>query len=132
MIETTTKTHSHGGGIYLSDGNIHDVEGSDPLRNLGVNIKVQEVEGKAQSDEFFERLQTVEWMFNLRDIPDKFMVKLVDIKFQKYASLLLEHVKKRGLKRGDLRLKHGIQCESYSMINFYHLITHNGLPLLRN
>ncbi|KAJ9549290.1 LOW QUALITY PROTEIN: hypothetical protein OSB04_021833 [Centaurea solstitialis] len=78
---------------------------TDPLRNLGVKIDVPEFDGKAESDVFIDRLQTVERIFDLRDIPDKYKVKLVAIKLRKYASLWWEHVKKKRAQEGRSKVR---------------------------
>ncbi|KAF5814501.1 hypothetical protein HanXRQr2_Chr03g0111741 [Helianthus annuus] len=47
----------------------------DPLRNLGIKIDVPEFDGKAEPDAFIDWLQTVERIFDLRDIPEKYKVR---------------------------------------------------------
>nr|GEW60037.1 reverse transcriptase domain-containing protein [Tanacetum cinerariifolium] len=41
----------------------------DPLRSLGLRIEIPEFEGKLQPDDFLDWIQTVERIFDLRDIP---------------------------------------------------------------
>ncbi|XP_021991808.1 uncharacterized protein LOC110888596 [Helianthus annuus] len=76
----------------------------DPLRSLGIKIEIPEFDGKMQPDEFLDWLHTVERIFDLRDIPDRFKVKLVAIKLRKYASLWWEHVKKKRSQEGRSRV----------------------------
>ncbi|KAD3337158.1 hypothetical protein E3N88_32678 [Mikania micrantha] len=54
----------------------------DYLRSMGVKIDIPEFDGRSQPDEFIDWLQTVERIFDLREIPDKYKVKLVAIKLQ--------------------------------------------------
>ncbi|XP_022011578.1 uncharacterized protein LOC110911283 [Helianthus annuus] len=78
---------------------------ADPFRNLGVKIDVPEFDGRAEPDVFIDWLQTVERIFDLRDIPDKYKVKLVAIKLRNYASLWWEHVKKKRAQEGRSKVK---------------------------
>lgn len=66
---------------------------ANPLRNLGIKIELPEFDKRAQPDEFIDRLHTMDRVFNMRDIPDRYKVKLVAIKLKKYALLWWEHVK---------------------------------------
>nr|GEZ48911.1 reverse transcriptase domain-containing protein [Tanacetum cinerariifolium] len=77
---------------------------ADPLRNLGIKIELPEFDGRAQLDEFIDWLHTVERVFDLRDIPDRYKVKQVVIKLKKYASLWWEHVKKKRAREGRSRV----------------------------
>jgi hypothetical protein len=52
------------------------------------------------ADDFIDWLQTVERVFDLREIPDAIKVKLVSIKLKKYASLWWEHLKKQRCREG--------------------------------
>ncbi|KAD5961404.1 hypothetical protein E3N88_12877 [Mikania micrantha] len=72
----------------------------DPLRALGVKVDILDFYAKAQPDEFIDCLHTVERVFDLRVIPDKYKVKLVAIKLRKYASIWWEHVKKKRAQEG--------------------------------
>ncbi|GJT11671.1 hybrid signal transduction histidine kinase M [Tanacetum coccineum] len=67
----------------------------DPIRNLGLKIEIPEFTGKVHPDDFIDWLSTVEWVFDVRDIPDKLKVKLVAIKLLQHASLWWDHVNKR-------------------------------------
>ncbi|KAJ9555026.1 hypothetical protein OSB04_009640 [Centaurea solstitialis] len=77
----------------------------DPFKNLGVKIDVPEFDGRAEPDVFIDWLQTVERIFDLRDIPDKYKVKLVAIKLRKYASLWWEHIKKKRAQEGRSKVR---------------------------
>ncbi|GJS37927.1 hypothetical protein Tco_0536309 [Tanacetum coccineum] len=43
---------------------------TDPLRSLGIRTEIPEFDGKLHPDDFLDWLQTVERIFDLRDIPD--------------------------------------------------------------
>ncbi|GJX79596.1 RNA-directed DNA polymerase [Tanacetum coccineum] len=49
---------------------------TDPLRSLGIRTEIPEFDGKLHPDDFLDWLQTVERIFDLRDIPDNVRVKL--------------------------------------------------------
>ncbi|GKA82434.1 hypothetical protein Tco_0789182 [Tanacetum coccineum] len=71
------------------------VNRDDPIRSLGLKIEILEFTGKVHPDDFIDWLSTVEWVFDVRDIPDKLKVKLVAIKLRQHASLWWDHVNKR-------------------------------------
>ena len=50
-------------------------------------VEIPEFEGKLDPDEFLEWLQTVERIFEYKEIPDDRKVKLVALRLRKYASL---------------------------------------------
>lgn len=68
---------------------------SDPLWNLGIKIEVPEFDGRNDPYVFLDWLQTVESVFDLRDVPEDVKVKLVALKLRKYASLWWENMKKK-------------------------------------
>jgi len=67
----------------------------DPLRNLGLKIEIPEFDGRNDPDVFLDWLQTVERVFDIRDIPENLKVKLVALKLRKYSSLWSENMKKK-------------------------------------
>ncbi|KAJ0800640.1 putative nucleotidyltransferase, Ribonuclease H [Helianthus annuus] len=73
---------------------------ADPLRSLGLRTEIPEFEGKLLPDDFLDWIQTVERIFDLRDIPDHLKVKLVAIKLKKYASLWWENVQLQRYRAG--------------------------------
>ena len=94
--------------------------GEEPLRrpsrgrrhhpNLNnVRVEVPEFEGKLDPDEFLEWLQTVERVFEYKEIQEDKRVKLVALKLGKYASLwwtnLLTKRVRQGKKKFGLRTK---------------------------
>nr|GEU82635.1 RNA-directed DNA polymerase [Tanacetum cinerariifolium] len=66
----------------------------DPIHSLGLKIKIHEFIGKVYPDDFIDWLSMVEWVFDVRDIPDKLKVKLLAIKLRQHASLWWDHVNK--------------------------------------
>ncbi|GKA82863.1 hypothetical protein Tco_0789611 [Tanacetum coccineum] len=67
----------------------------DPIRSLGLKIEIHEFTSKVHLDDFIDWLSMVEWVFDVRDIPEKLKVKLVAIKLRQHASLWWDHVTKR-------------------------------------
>ncbi|KAJ9541339.1 hypothetical protein OSB04_027845 [Centaurea solstitialis] len=78
---------------------------SDPIRALGIRTEIPEFEGNMHPDDFIAWLQTVERIFDLREVPDNLKVKLVAIKLKKHASLWWEHVQKRRYREGKYKVE---------------------------
>jgi hypothetical protein len=93
---------------------------ADSLRNLGIKIELPEFDGQAQPDDFLEWLHTVERVFDLRDIPDKYKVKLMAIKLRKYVSLWWEHVTKKRAQEGRSRVTTWSKMKKLLKENFCH------------
>ncbi|VFQ93342.1 unnamed protein product [Cuscuta campestris] len=84
----------------LTKMKLNELQGSDreedvsssgtmkPKANEGSDFKVDipTFEGKNDPDEFLEWLETVERVFDFKDVSDEKKVKIVALKFQKYAS----------------------------------------------
>ncbi|VFQ80058.1 unnamed protein product, partial [Cuscuta campestris] len=84
----------------LTKMKLNELQGSDreedvsssgtmkPKANEGSDFKVDipAFEGKNDPDEFLEWLETVERVFDFKDVSDEKKVKIVALKFQKYAS----------------------------------------------
>lgn len=77
---------------------------TDPLRSLGIRTEIPEFDGKLHPDDFLDWLQTVERIFDLRDIPDNVKVKLVAIKLKKYASLWWENIQQQRYRNGKHKI----------------------------
>ncbi|XP_021999385.1 uncharacterized protein LOC110896229 [Helianthus annuus] len=77
----------------------------DPLRALGFRLEVPEFEGKVQADDFLEWLQTVERVFDIREVPEDLKVKLVALKFRKHASIWWEHVQAKRRREGKRKVR---------------------------
>jgi hypothetical protein len=69
---------------------LHDVQ-----HHYDVKVDIPEFEGRMQPDEFIDWLNTIERIFEYKDVPEHHKVKLVAIKLRKHASLWWEHVKKQ-------------------------------------
>ncbi|MFS7899882.1 putative nucleotidyltransferase, Ribonuclease H [Helianthus anomalus] len=96
---------------------------ADPLRHMGIKVEIPEFDGRAQPDEFIDWLSTVERVFDLKDISDKFKVKLVAIKLRKYASLWWDHVKKKRAQDRKSKVEtwdkmKKLLCEKFLPVNY--------------
>nr|GFA55070.1 reverse transcriptase domain-containing protein [Tanacetum cinerariifolium] len=69
----------------------------DPIRSMGLKIKILEFTFKVHPDDFIDWLSMVERVFDVQVIPNKLKVKLVAIKLRQHASLWWDHVNKRRL-----------------------------------
>ncbi|PWA48206.1 reverse transcriptase domain-containing protein [Artemisia annua] len=80
------------------------------IRELEINpfnrirTEIPEFDGKLHPDDFLDWLQTVERIFDLRDIPDNVKVKLVAIKLKKYASLWWENIQQQRYRNGKHKI----------------------------
>ncbi|GJR27672.1 reverse transcriptase domain-containing protein [Tanacetum coccineum] len=88
--------HRYVNRLYQPRRNDHAVDRDDrypddPIRSLGLKIEIPEFTGKVHPDDFIDWLSTVEWVFDVRDIPNKLKVKLVAIKLRQHASLWWDH-----------------------------------------
>ncbi|KAM0017447.1 putative retrotransposon gag domain-containing protein [Helianthus debilis subsp. tardiflorus] len=77
----------------------------DTLRALGLRTEIPEFEGRLHADDFIDWLQTVDRVFDLRDIPENLKVKIVAIRFYKYASLWWENVQKQRQREGKHKVE---------------------------
>ena len=57
------------------------------VRNNDIKVDIPDFEGKLQPDEFVEWLQTVERVFEYKEVPKDQKVKIVAIKLKKHASI---------------------------------------------
>lgn len=64
-------------------------------RGCDVKVDIPEFEGRMQPDEFIDWLNTVERIFDYKDVPDHNKVKLVAIKLRKHASIWWKHLKRQ-------------------------------------
>ncbi|GJV96512.1 hypothetical protein Tco_1548089 [Tanacetum coccineum] len=86
------RKHRYVNRLYQLHRNDHVVDRDDgyrddPIRSLGLKIEIPEFTGKVHPDDFIYWLNTVERVFDVRDILDKLKVKLVAIKLRQHASL---------------------------------------------
>ncbi|KAJ0444397.1 putative retrotransposon gag domain-containing protein [Helianthus annuus] len=77
----------------------------DPIRALGIRTEIPEFEGRMEPDDFIDWLQTVERIFDLRQVPENLKVKLVAIRLRKYASLWWEHVQNQRCREGKHKVE---------------------------
>ncbi|KAJ0946192.1 putative retrotransposon gag domain-containing protein [Helianthus annuus] len=76
----------------------------DHLRALGLRTEIPEFEGRLQPDDFLDWLQTVERVFDLREIPDQLKVKIVAIRLRRYASLWWENLQRQRVREGKSKV----------------------------
>lgn len=65
-----------------------------------IKVEIPEFEGRMQGDEFIDWLNTVERIFDYKNVTDDCKVKLVAIKLKKHASIWWEHLKKQRAREG--------------------------------
>lgn len=70
-----------------------------------INVDILDFEGKLQPDEFVDWLQTVERVFEYKEIPEEQKVKIVAVKLKKHASIWWENVKRRREREGKSKIK---------------------------
>ncbi|KAG6414330.1 hypothetical protein SASPL_127050 [Salvia splendens] len=79
--------------------------GADPTRDIGMRIEIPEFEGKTLPNEFIDWLNTVERVFDIKNISDNNKVKLVAIKLKKHASIWWEHVKRQRVRERKAKIQ---------------------------
>jgi CRISPR/Cas system-associated endoribonuclease Cas2 len=62
-------------------------------------------EGKLQPDEFVDWLQTVERVFEYKEVPEEKKVKIIVVKLKKHASIWWENLKKKREREGKRKIK---------------------------
>ncbi|XP_027351492.1 uncharacterized protein LOC113862615 [Abrus precatorius] len=70
-----------------------------------IKIDIPEFEERLQPDEFVDWLQTVERVFELKEILDEQKVKIVAVKLKKHASIWWENIKKKREREGRSKIK---------------------------
>jgi len=70
-------------------------------------VDIPEFEGKLDPDEFIEWLQTVERIFDYKEIPDDKKVKIVALKLRKYASLWWTNLLTKRVRQGKGKIRLG-------------------------
>ncbi|KAL4583477.1 hypothetical protein LXL04_008050 [Taraxacum kok-saghyz] len=81
-----------------------------------------EFDGRVQPDDFIDWLSMVEWIFDLKDIPDNYKVKLVAIELRKYASLWWNNTKRKRVQEGRWKVEtwqkmKKLLCEKFLPVN---------------
>lgn len=59
----------------------------DKQSYMNFKVEIPEFEGRLDPDEFLEWINTVERVFEYKEVPDNKKVKLVALKLHKYASI---------------------------------------------
>lgn len=77
----------------------------DPICSMGIKVDIPEFDGRLHPDDFIDWLSTIERVFDLKDIPDNFKVKLVAIKLRKNALLWWDHMKKKRIQEGRSKVE---------------------------
>lgn len=72
---------------------------------MGIKVDIPEFDGRLHPDDLIDWLSTIECVFDLKDIPNNFMVKLVAIKLRKNASLWWDHMKKKRIQEGRSKVE---------------------------
>jgi G3E family GTPase len=85
------QAHSHTSSDTPHPRNLrlHDVQ-----HHYDIKVDIPEFEERMQPDEFIDWLNTIEQIFDYKDVPEHHKIKLVAIKLRKHASLWWEHAKK--------------------------------------
>lgn len=60
-----------------------------PIRALAIHTEILEFEGTMQQDNYIDWLQTLERIFDLRDVPNNIKVKLIAIKLKKTCFVMV-------------------------------------------
>jgi len=68
-------------------------------------VDIPEFEGKLDPDDFIEWLQTVERIFDYKEIPEDKKVKIVALKLRKYASLWWTNLVTKSVRQGKGKIR---------------------------
>ena len=68
-------------------------------------VDIPEFEGKLEPDDFLEWLQTVERVFEYKEIPDEQKVKVIALKLRKYASLWWTNLLAKRARQGKGKIR---------------------------
>jgi len=103
----TSSIHEPSEEEVESSHDSHEEEEMRPRRReqgrqqtLDFRVEIPEFEGHLNPDEFLDWLNTVERVFNLKDVPDDKRVKLVALKLRKYASIWWSNVEVKRVRKG--------------------------------
>ncbi|KAK9210956.1 hypothetical protein WN943_000329 [Citrus x changshan-huyou] len=77
---------------------------SEEEGSINDGVEIPEFEGRMQPEEFVDWLNTVERIFEYRDVPEDRKVKLIAIKLKKYASLWWENLKRQREREGRRKI----------------------------
>ncbi|KAH9763891.1 hypothetical protein KPL70_001325 [Citrus sinensis] len=76
----------------------------DSYQPFDFKVEVPEFEGRMQPEEFVDWLNTVERIFEYKDVPKDRKVKVIAIKLKKYASLWWENLKRQRERDGRRKI----------------------------
>jgi len=68
-------------------------------------VDIPEFEGQLDPDLFWDWLQTIERVFEFKDIPKEKMVKIVALKFRKYASIWWSNILTKRVRKGKGKIR---------------------------
>ena len=68
-------------------------------------VDIPEFEGQLDPNLFLDWLQTIEIVFEFKDIPSERKVKLVALKLRKYASIWWSNVVSKRVRKGKRKIK---------------------------
>jgi len=77
---------------------------NDSHRGFDIKVDITEYEGQTQLDEFLDWLNTIERVFEFKEVPEHRKVKLVAIKLKKHASIWWEQLKIRRAHMGNPKI----------------------------
>ena len=76
-----------------------------PFRHDDIKVDIPNFEGKLQPDDFVDWLQTVERVFEYKEIREERKVKIIALKLKKHASMWWENLKKRRERENKSKIK---------------------------
>jgi len=96
-------------------------------------VDIPEFEGQLDPDHFLDWLQTMEWVFEYKDIPDDKKVKLVALKLRKYASIWWANLVAARARKGKGKIRTWIKMRDKLKSKFLpsHYLQDNYLRLHR-
>ena len=97
----------------LSDGSSNEGDSlrfsrREPRQAINFNnfkVDIPKFEGKPDSDDFLEWMQTVERIFEYKEVPEDQKVKLVALKLGKYASLWWTNLLAKRVRQGKSKIR---------------------------
>jgi len=75
------------------------------FRDNDIKVDIPDFEGKLQPDEFVDWLQTVERVFEYKEILEEKKVKIIAVKLKKHASIWWENLKTKRAREGKSKIK---------------------------
>ena len=78
---------------------------NDTARYFDMKVDIPEFEGKIRPDEFIDWLNSVERIFDYKEVPDEKKVKIVAIKLKKHASAWWEQLRVRRERLGKPKIR---------------------------